>query len=154
MRHLIAQEDRLDDFLLSSAGIGAPQIGQSPDPRALTAAAAQGIKLGGIRSRRLERSDFSTFDLLLAMDRADRDALLALTPPAARQRVHLLLDFSSWIGERDIPDPSDGTADAFENTLDLIQLAVRGLLEVIDQVDGEWAVPEAARARLKVSSAM
>jgi len=153
MRRLIAEEDRLDDFLLGSAGLSANHAGQSIDPRAIKVAAAHGMDLRGERSRQVTAADFKNFDLLLAMDVANRDALRAMAPRSTEQKAHLLLEFSSWIGESEIPDPYHGSLEDFEDAFDLIQLAARGLLAALDQADGELSVPVAPRARLKVSSA-
>jgi len=153
MRHLIAEEDRLDSFLLASAGVSSEHDGEAPDFRAVKAAKAQGIEIGHLRARKVTADDFKRFDLLLAMDAANRDALLAMAPASAQQKIHLLLDFSPWIGETDVPDPYYGPAEGFDDVLDLIGLAVRGLLETLDQADGALRVPEMPRARLKVSSA-
>ena len=154
MRRLIAEEDRLDEFLLDSAGTSDAHAGEPADPRAVSAAAAVGIGLERRQARRVTAHDFKGFDLLLAMDTASRDALMAMAPARTEHKVHRLLDFSTWIGETEIADPYFGDAEAFDDTLDLIKLAVRGLLEALDQAAGECSVPEAGRARLKVSSAM
>ena len=152
MRRLIVEEDRLDDYLLASAGLSGVHAGEPPDARALAVAATQGIDIGAKRARQVQASDFKRFDLVLAMDSANRDALKALAPAGTEQKVHLLLDFSPWIGENEIPDPYHGGADGFDAALDLLQLAARGLLESLDQADREWAVPAMPRARLKVST--
>lgn len=153
MRRLIAEEDRLDDFLLASAGVSSEHNGEPPDFRAVKASGAQGIDIGHLRARQVMAEDFKRFDLVLAMDAANREALLAIAPPDAQHKVHLLLDFSPWIGETDVPDPYYGPAESFDDALDLIGLAARGLLETLDQADGALRVPEMPRARLKVSSA-
>ena len=152
MRRLIAEEGRLDDFLLGSAGTSAAHSGAPPDPRAVAAAVLQGIDLDGRRSRQIAPSDFKDHDLMLAMDSATRDTLEAMAPRGTERKVRLLLDYSPWIGETEIPDPYVGGPEGFEDVLELIQLALRGLLEVLDQADGELSVPVAPRVRLKVSS--
>ena len=154
MRQLIAEDGRLDDFLLDSAGTSNAHAGEPPDPRAAVAAAAVGITLERRRARHVTASDFRNCDLLLAMDTVSREALLAMAPLKANHKIHRLLDFSPWIGETEIADPYFGDAEAFDDTLDLIRLAVRGLLSSLDQEAGEWAVATAPRARLKLSSGM
>jgi len=153
MRHLIAEEGRLDHFLLASAGVLAAHVGQSPDPRAMLAAKRCRLDVGARRARQVGVMDFKQFDLILAMDRNCAEALREMALPGTEHKVHLLLDFSPWIGELEIPDPYAGPAEGFAETLDLIQLAVRGLLEALDQTDAAFVVPELPRARLKVSSA-
>ena len=56
-------------------------------------AAARGVVIEGV-GRQVAAADFGRADLLLAMDRANRDALLALAPgPAERAKVRLLRSF-------------------------------------------------------------
>jgi protein-tyrosine phosphatase len=153
MRRLIGEEDRLDHFLLDSAGVSGTHIGERPDPRALLAAKRCGLDASANRARQVGGKDFKQFDLILATDYGSAEALRELAVPGTEHKVHLLLDFSPWIGVQEIPDPYAGVADSFAETLDLIQLAVRGLLETIDQADAAFVVPEMPRARLKVSSA-
>jgi protein-tyrosine phosphatase len=153
MRQLIVEEDRLDSFLLASAGLSAVHSGEPPDPRAVRAAAEQGIDISAKRAHQIAAEDFKRFDLVLAMDRANRDALLAMAPAGTKQKVHLLLDFSPWIGESEVPDPYYGNDDGFAEVFDIILLAVRGMLGTLDYLDSALVVPAAPRVRLKVSSA-
>jgi protein-tyrosine phosphatase len=109
---------------IDSAGTGDWHVGNPPDRRSAHAAAARGIELSG-RARQVTRQDFETFDLLVAMDRSNRDDLLRLAPDAAaREKVRLLLAH-----ERDVPDPYYGGPNGFEDVLDLVEEACRELLE-------------------------
>ena len=153
MRQLIAEEDRLDDFLLGSAALPFGDGGSTLDARMHNAAARHGIDTAAMGWRQIGPDDFRAFDLMLAMDKSSRDRLAATAPPGNRHKIHLLLDFSPWIGAEEISEPAAGDEVAFDDMVDLAVLGLRGLIEAIDQAKGALDVPFAARARLKVSSA-
>jgi protein-tyrosine phosphatase len=131
MRHLV-REQGLDDLVeLESAGTGSWHVGHAPDERATGAARERGILLAG-RARQVDVVDFDAFDLILAMDRANRDELHALAPDDdARERVRLLREYDPDAvanGDLEVPDPYYGGPDGFEEVLDLVTRACEGLL--------------------------
>ena len=152
MRHLIAEEDRLDDFLLDAADTVESPTRQMPGTAMLTSANRNHIWFDDHRARAIAAHDFKLFDLMLAMDQASKDALEAAAPVGTSQKVHLLLDFAPWIGSADFPQADGLDADAFDDLMDFLHLALRGLLEVIDQATVDFNVPAVPRARLKVAS--
>ncbi len=133
MRELVRGAGMEDSIEVDSAGTGAWHVGHSPDPRAAAAARGRGIVLSG-DARAVAPSDFASFDLLLAMDRANLRDLLAMAPDGARGRVRLLREFDPSApgdGNLDVPDPYHGGARGFEEVLDMVQGACAGLLEEI-----------------------
>ena len=134
MRRLLREEGLEDEIEIDSAGTGAWHIGKAPDSRATTAARARGLTLTGA-ARRVTAIDFESFDLLLAMDEENRADLLALAPDdRARAKVKLLREFDPEAvesGDLDVPDPYYGGDGGFENVLDLVTRACRGLIEDI-----------------------
>ena len=134
MRHLLEEERLTDEIELDSAGTGGWHIGKPPDTRATEAASARGVVLEG-EGRRVSPEDFDRFDLLLAMDRENLVNVLALAPDEeARAKVKLLREFDPEAvasGNLDVPDPYYGGADGFENVLDLVERACRGLIDHI-----------------------
>ncbi len=125
MRHLLRERGLEDRVVLDSAGTGGWHVGSPPDERSAAAAARRGIDLEGA-ARQVEPADFSRFDLLVAMDRSNRDDLLALAPDAsARGKVRLLL------GEDDVPDPYYGGPRGFDDVLDLVHEACESLLDEV-----------------------
>ncbi len=134
MTHLLQEEGLTSDIELDSAGTGAWHIGKPPDARASEAARSRGITLEG-EGRQISPEDFDRADLLLAMDRENLVNVLALAPDdEARAKVKLLREFDPEAvasGNLDVPDPYYGGADGFENVLDLIERACRGLIDHI-----------------------
>ena len=132
MRHLLVEEGLVEAVELDSAGTGDWHVGHAPDHRSAGAAAGRGIELTGA-ARQVAPADFESFDLILAMDRSNHDDLLALAPhDDARERVRLLREYDPEAvaaGEFEVPDPYYGGDDGFEDVLDLVTRACKGLLE-------------------------
>ncbi len=132
MRHLLEEQGLTDEIELDSAGTGAWHIGKPPDARAAEAAGARGIVLEG-EGRQISEEDFERADLVLVMDRENLTSLLAIAPDdEAKAKVKLLREFdpdAAASGNLDVPDPYYGGASGFENVLDLVERACRGLLD-------------------------
>jgi protein-tyrosine phosphatase len=127
MRKLVADAGLSDEVEVSSAGTGSWHLGDPPDSRAARAAAARGIELSGT-ARLVDEADFDAHDIVVAMDRSNRDELLALAPSVdAQAKVRLLLSDP----ERDVPDPYYGGADGFDRVLDVVDEGCRALIEEI-----------------------
>jgi len=127
-RRAAEQEGLIDRFEIDSAGLGDWHVGQPPDHRAQQAARSRGIDISGQSARQVEDEDFERFDLLLAMDRSNYAELKARAPASARAKIRHFLDYAPHVGTKDVPDPFFGGSDGFEDALDLIEVAARGLL--------------------------
>jgi protein-tyrosine phosphatase len=137
MRALVREAGLQDRIELDSAGTGAWHIDEPPDARATTAARERGIALEG-RARQVERADFETFDLIVAMDAANVADLRHLAPDdTARAKIRLLREFdppadaapdSRSRGALDVPDPYHGGARGFDHVFDLVHAACAALL--------------------------
>ena len=114
---------------ISSAGTAGYHVGEMPDRRTRQAAARRGYDLSALRARVVEPGDFEYFDLILAMDRENLRALERRSPPQTRDRLRLFLDFAPETGISEVPDPYYGGPNGFENVLDLIEAASRGLVQ-------------------------
>ncbi len=121
----------LERLRIDSAGVMDYHAGSPPDRRAQEHAARRGYDLSALRARRAVADDFDRFDFVLAMDRENHRDLLRICPPSRRDRLHLFLDFARDTTVREVPDPYYGGADGFEQVLDLVENASRGLLEVV-----------------------
>jgi protein-tyrosine phosphatase len=129
MRRLLREEGLEDEIQIDSAGTGGWHIGNPPDERATGAALRRGITLEGA-ARQIRPSDFEDYDLLLAADRENLADLRAIAPDdEARAKVRLLREFDpDSHGDLDVPDPYYGGPGGFEEVLDLVEAACRGLL--------------------------
>ena len=114
---------------IDSAGTHAYHVGEPPDGRTIAAAARRGIDLGSLRARVVDEADFERFDLLVAMDQLNRAVLLDRSPDEYRERIRLMLEFAPTTDVVDVPDPYYGGPVGFEQVLDLVEEASKGLLD-------------------------
>ncbi len=117
------------ELRIDSAGTHAYHIGEPPDPRAQRAALRRGVDLSGQRARRVRPDDFERFDLVIAMDLANVEALRETAPAEHHERIRLMLEFAPQLGRTEVPDPYYGSMNGFEHVLDLVEEASLGLLE-------------------------
>ena len=133
LRMLAAREAPELAIEVDSAGTAAYHAGEPPDPRARQAAARRGYDLTALRARIVEPRDFERFDLILAMDRENLRVLRQRAPAGAHERLRLFLEFALEAGPEDVPDPYYGGPNGFEEVLDLVEAAARGLLAHLRQ---------------------
>jgi protein-tyrosine phosphatase len=118
---------------VDSAGTAAYHVGAAPDPRTRAAAARRGYDLEALRARVVEPGDFTRFDLILAMDADNLRVLRRRAPAAAHERLRLFMEFAPQAATSEVPDPYYGGANGFEEVLDLVEAAARGLLAHLRQ---------------------
>ncbi len=128
-RKLVDQQGLAGAIDVDSAGTSDWHIGGPPDEQAQATAQARGIDLGGLRARQTRTDDFFAFDYVIAMDRSNRQKLLALCPAGQQDRIHLCLSFAPESGKTDVPDPY--YEGRFDRVFDLIETACFGLLAEI-----------------------
>ena len=133
MRALATLEAPELELEVDSAGTAGYHIGEPPDPRMQAAAARRGYQLQALRARIVEPGDFERFDLILAMDRENLAVLHRRAPEPVRERVRLFLEFAPQGAPQEVPDPYYGGPNGFEEVLDLVESAARGLLSYLRQ---------------------
>jgi protein-tyrosine phosphatase len=130
-RRLVAERAPGVEIEVDSAGTHDYHVGDPPDPRSIAAAARRGVDLRRLRAREVRDEDFERFDLIIAMDRLNRETLLERSPAPFRDRIRLFMEFASDSEVEDVPDPYYGGAPGFERVLDLAEEAAAGLLDEI-----------------------
>jgi len=113
---------------VDSAGTGGWHLGKPPDPRAQAEALRRGYDISDLRARQTQATDFSRFNLILAMDMDNLAALERLRPAGNETPVRLFLDYAGQIGA-EVPDP--WYEGGFDHVLDLIEAASHRLAETI-----------------------
>jgi protein-tyrosine phosphatase len=113
------------DVATDSAGTGDWHIGAPPYGPMQNAARRRGYDLSDLRARQITASDFTRFDLILAMDDANLRAIEALRPAGNDTPVRLFTAYAPEWGMDHVPDPYN-TRD-FDRTLELIEACARGL---------------------------
>jgi protein-tyrosine phosphatase len=133
LRTLAAREAPDLKLEIDSAGTAGYHIGEPPDPRTQAAARRRGYDMSSLRARIVEPADFERFELILAMDESNLSVLRRRAPASAHDRIRLFLEFAPDAGTRDVPDPYYGGENGFEEVLDLVESASRGLLAYVRQ---------------------
>ncbi len=113
-----------------SAGTSDWHIGNPPYGPMIAAAEARGIRLNDLRARQFVSDDFDQFDMIIGMDAKNIAGIEALRPVGNTTPVRLLTDFAPNSGADHVPDPYY-TRD-FDAALDLIEVAVEGLIAHLD----------------------
>ena len=115
---------------VESAGTSASHSGNPPDPRSVKVAALSGYSFKGIRSRPVKSTDFSDYDLILAMDNDNLHSLKQRCPEELQHKLALFMsyhpDFNKW---PEVPDPYYGGQKGFELVYQLIEDACEHLLQ-------------------------
>ncbi|HCW90262.1 MAG TPA: phosphotyrosine protein phosphatase, partial [Marinobacter sp.] len=98
-----------------------------PDARAMEAASRRGIDISDLRARQISEQDLDRFDYVLVMDRQNLADVRAIWRQNGGTEPELFLGYSKT-GRDEVPDPYFGGEDGFEQVLDLIEDAARGLI--------------------------
>ena len=114
MRMLLEQAGLSAQVEVDSAATHGYHIGKAPDPRSQQAALRRGHDLSAQRARRVAPEDFAYFDHLLALDAEHLRLLRRACPPEHRGKLSLFM-------HQDVPDPYYGSAQGFEDVLDLVE---------------------------------
>jgi protein-tyrosine phosphatase len=128
-RHHIERAGLAHEIACASAGTHEFNAGSAPDGRARAAASKRGYDMSRFRGRGVIDEDFTRFDLIVAMDRQNLEALRSRCPPEQAGRLRLLMEFAQQRDALDIPDPYYGNAQGFEVVLDMIEDACAALLQ-------------------------
>ena len=131
LKKMVADAGLAQHITVDSAGTHGYHVGEPPDERAQQHAARRGYDLSTQRARRLVARDFEEFDFVLVMDAANESHASPLCAPEHRQRLRRLTDFCTTLQARDVPDPYYSGAAGFEQVLDIVEDACRGLLAVL-----------------------
>jgi protein-tyrosine phosphatase len=130
LRAMVREAGLSDRVEIDSAGTGGWHAGSPPDERSAAAALRRGITLEGA-ARQVTPDDLRAFDLVLAMDSENLCALRAIAPPDVEDRIRLLREYDPEAvatGDLDVPDPYYGGTRGFDDVLDHVEAACRGLV--------------------------
>jgi len=113
---------------IDSAGTIGSHAREKPDHRAQKAGIAKGYSFDKIKARKVLEKDFDAFDLVLAMDNNNVEALKKVAPEHLHYKIQLFLDYAHNHEETEVPDPYYGGAKGFQFVVELIEDASNGLL--------------------------
>ncbi len=111
-----------------SAGTAGWHTGEAPDPRAQTVLGKYGIEMNDLKARQLRQSDYTDFDILLAMDQGHFDHMIAQAPSDGADRIKMFLEPVDMGGRTEVPDPYYGDLSDYELAYRLIEPACEAWL--------------------------
>ena len=119
----LIEEDSLT-IAVDSAGTGSWHVGEIPCKHSITVAKKHDIDISHLRARQVKKADFSTFDLIVALDESNYRDLKSL----GCQNLVKLGDYGHE--GADVPDPYffDGF-EGFEHVYTMIESCVKELLK-------------------------
>lgn len=134
LRRRLANDVLTASWRVESAGVWtAPDL--SALPAARQAGAELGVDLGDHRSQRVEDLNLGHFDLILTMERGQRD-MLRVEHPEVAERIMTLSEATTGY-DYDIADPPGHTLPAVRSTArDLDDLLTRGASRLVRAVSG------------------
>jgi protein-tyrosine phosphatase len=109
---------------VDGCGTGGWHAGESPDGRAQSTMAANGIDISGLRARQFSKSDFANFDVIYTMDDSNYHDIIALADSTEDElKVRMILNESDPNSNTPVPDPYYGGHDGFESVFQLLDAA-------------------------------
>ncbi len=136
MRHQAEQRGLYPLLSVASAGTHGYHIGEKPDPRSIAVARDHGVSTSGQLARKLNLSDFETYDLLLAMDRSHLIHMTDMAPHHTHHKIKLFMAHSCGVIE-DVPDPYYGHKEDFEVVFTMIERGVTALMDKLALPSGQ-----------------
>ena len=129
MQTLVNETGLGQRFHIDSAGLISYHEGEGADPRMKAHAYRHGYRLTHI-SRPVRPADFDDFDLIIGMDDSNYDKLRRLAPTLeAEAKIKHMTDFCTLHVIDHVPDPYYGGSQGFENVIEILEDACRGLFE-------------------------
>ena len=129
MKDMVRKAGLENQFHIASAATSGEELGNPVYPPARRKLAEHGIDCSGKTARRLRKSDYTQYDLLIGMDQANLRNMHRMCGSDPEGKLHLLLDFTSRPGN--VADPWY-TGD-FEATLRDVEQGCQGLLQELAQ---------------------
>ena len=125
MKDLVKKAGLEAEFQIASAATSREEIGNPVYPPAQRKLAEHGIRCDGKRARQLRRDDYTRYDLLIGMDRANVRNMERICGGDPEGKLHLLLEYTARPGE--VADPWY-TGD-FQATWEDVEAGCTGLLQ-------------------------
>jgi protein-tyrosine phosphatase len=131
-RQMVSGTDLELRYTADSAGTSSYHAGEPPDQRMRRFAASRGVEVTG-QSRQVTSEDLDRFDLIVAMDRSNLDALRAMARSSDQvEKMHLLRKFDPAAAPgAEVPDPWYGGPEGFQTTYEIVERSVRHLIETL-----------------------
>lgn len=147
-KHQLSELGLAEKYRSDSCGTANYHVGERADSRTIRNARHHNIEITHI-GRQLSVADFSKFDLILTMDRANfqqaTDLAKRAVNPTAEIKMIRSYDPES-LGVQDVPDPWYGNEQGFEDTFQMLWRTCESLIQTLEnqQVSKERVKPVSA----------
>lgn len=132
MKKLLSANDLDASVFVDSAGTIGFHMGESPDPRMKKFAANRGYDLDHSARKFNPDSDFDKFDLILTMDNENFKDISALDKSKKySNKIKKVTGYCTNSNIQEVPDPYYGANENFEQVLNILEDACRGILNKI-----------------------
>ena len=123
MKYYVKERGLEGQYYIDSAGISGYHSGDPADRRMQSHAIRRGYDLTSLSRKFYPDADFSDFDMIIGM----------ATSAEEKNKIFKMTDFCQRFSYRDsVPDPYYGGDSGFELVLDLLEDAVEGLLDQLE----------------------
>jgi protein-tyrosine phosphatase len=117
-----------DKFTIDSAGTYGGHSGEPADSRMQKHAIKRGYNLTS-KSRQINSSDFTKFDMIIGMDHENIRDINRVKPRSGTAKIIKMTDLCTKVKADEVPDPYYGGARGFEMVLDILEDGCSSLLE-------------------------
>jgi len=132
MKSLVSKNSLDKYIMVDSAGTIGYHIGDLPDPRMSAHASKRGYSLNHKARKFDPKADFDKFDYIVTMDNSNYDDIIALDKDGKYQKkIFKMVQFTNGRSVDEVPDPYYLGPQGFENVLDILEEACKGLLNHI-----------------------
>ena len=129
MKDMVRKAGLENQFHIASAATSGEELGNPVYPPARRKLAEHGIDCSGKTARRLRKSDYTQYDLLIGMDQANLRNMHRMCGGDPEGKLYLLLDFTNRPGN--VANP--WYTDDFEATWRDVEQGCQGLLQELAQ---------------------
>ena len=128
LTRLIEEAELSDNIRVDSCGTAAFNIGKSPDPRSIAAAARAGYDISHQIARQINDDDYLHNHYIIAMDRINLTNVQAWAPNNYQGEIALFMSYSQNGGNTQVPDPYYDNDRQFDTVIKTLEIAAKGLL--------------------------
>ncbi|HJQ76567.1 MAG TPA: low molecular weight protein-tyrosine-phosphatase [Acidimicrobiia bacterium] len=126
---------------VDSAGTGAWYVGSPPHDESVAAGRRFGLAIDG-RARRINKTDFDRFDMIVVMDRANLREVTEIAPRLEdRAKIRLFRTFDPGTDSDEVPDPYGGTDEDYDRAISQVMAAAEGLADSLASLSAENGSP-------------
>lgn len=119
------------DWRIDSVGTASYHIGDTPDPRAVAVAQANGVDISGFQGRQLGDQDFTQFTHIFALDTSNLSGIKARAPSGHTAQIALLMDVFEDRQGASVADPYYGDEGDFEECWSIVSKAAIQIVETL-----------------------